>query len=192
MLALEFKTQATGSIFASTRINVIFPPSFVYQTGSNNPVCKLKDGTNTVDVTCVPTYLTDAMGQKFIKEIYAIVASCSPLNCNGGTSYNLTIDGVTNAFNNKSMAGQSISIATMQLVSGSTTNFEVVNCVDLTTFPDFQPAIMASVKPVRGQVIVDQQTTIDLSITTTSRLDKGGYIKILVPKGEFQLNDNIP
>jgi hypothetical protein len=38
----------------------------------------------------------------------------------------------------------------MQLVSGSTTNFEIVNCADIITFPDFQPAIMASIKPVRG------------------------------------------
>jgi hypothetical protein len=58
-----------------------------------------------VDVTCVATYLTDTMGQKFIKEIYAVIASCSSINCNGGTSYNLTIDRVTNAFNNKSMTG---------------------------------------------------------------------------------------
>lgn len=80
----------------------------------------------------------------------------------------------------------------MQLVSGSTTTFEVINCADITTFPDFQPAIMASTRPVRGQVIVDRETSIDLSISLTTRLDKGGYIKVLVPKGEFLLNDNIP
>jgi hypothetical protein len=30
MLALEFKTQGAGTLFVSSRINVIFPPSFVY------------------------------------------------------------------------------------------------------------------------------------------------------------------
>jgi hypothetical protein len=105
MIALEFKSQAAGSIFAGSRINVIFPPSLVYQTGTSNPLCQLKDGVNTVDVNCVPSYLTDALGQKYLKELYAVIASCSPLNCNGGTSYNLTIDRVTNAFNNKTMAG---------------------------------------------------------------------------------------
>ena len=74
MLALEFKTQATGALFVSSRINVIFPPSFVYQSGTNKPICKLKDGVNEVDVTCEPSFESDAMGQKYIKEIYAVIA----------------------------------------------------------------------------------------------------------------------
>ena len=105
----------------------------LYQSGTTNPVCKIKDGTNSVDLTtCVPTYVTDSLGLKYIKEIYAVISSCSVLACTGGTSYNLTIDSVINPLNNKILQGSTISVATMQLTSGSTTLFEVVNSMDLT------------------------------------------------------------
>lgn len=78
-----------------------------------------------------------------------------------------------------------MSIATMQQVSGSTTIFEVINCAEVTTFPNLFPGIMAATRPVRSQVIVDRETTIDLGITLTTRLEKGGFIKVLVPKSEF-------
>ena len=83
------------------------------------------------------------------------------------------------------MAGQSVSIATMKLVTGSSTIFEVINSGEITTIPNLLPAIMAATRPVRGQVIVDRETTIDMGITLTTRLEKGGFIKVIVPKSEF-------
>ena len=79
--------------------------------------------------------------------------------------------------------------------------FEVVNSIDLTIgssllplsdIPELIPAIMRASNPIRSEVIVGRAITVEFLIVLGNRLDKNGFIKVLLPVGEIVTNEQIP